>query len=252
MNNSKPSIIVVVGVANSISNLHNWEVCLVSWQIAQGQYPLVQVHDSRETLLLPDVPLTARYLTFTSPDNYTQTTLYWYETATFNTGITTTQKYVRISLLTITENATGYEQYENQLYNVGQTVAAYWEPLKNQALVSLGIPAQEAILIASIAFVAVAATTEYSAQWRKKTSNMKLFNNLAPKEEKLCLQTIQKLAENKKTFKTQEIAQALMEKTGQNPTPQGLNALLKHLEQYGFIKHDLATKDDTPVLVWKT
>jgi hypothetical protein len=252
MNDSNPNIIVVIGVANSISNLHSWEVCLVSWQIGQGQFPLVQVHDSRETLLLPDVPLTARFLTFTSPENYTQTTLYWYGTATFNTGITTAQKYVRISLLTISDNATGYEKYENELENIGQKVAAYWEPLKSQALVSLGIPAQQAILIASIAFVAIATTTQYSAQWRKRNSNMKLFNNLAPKEEKHCLQTIQKLAENKKTFKTSEIAQALQEKLGQAPTPQTLNTLLEHLEEYGFIRHDLATENGAPVLVWKT
>lgn len=50
-NVSTPVVYVLVNVANSISNLHSWEVCLITWQTAQGQYPLVSVLDSRDIRL---------------------------------------------------------------------------------------------------------------------------------------------------------------------------------------------------------
>ena len=87
-NMSEPTVYAVVGVSSSISNLHNWEVCFVTWQTAHGQYPLVDVYDSREIQLLHDPLLVAKFFVFDSPNNYTQVTLYWYEKASFKTGLT--------------------------------------------------------------------------------------------------------------------------------------------------------------------
>src|SRR3990170_2149308 len=163
-NTTQQVIYVAIGVSNSLSNLHNWEACFVTWQTAQGQYPLVNVLDQRDTQLLPDTPLIARYFAFESPDDYTQTTLYWYEKATFKTGLTIEQKYVRISLIILTTTAESYEQHEQELLTAGQTIASAWEPMKTQALISLGIPAQQALLAASIVFLAATETTQYFNQ----------------------------------------------------------------------------------------
>ncbi|MEM4713699.1 MAG: exosortase/archaeosortase family protein, partial [Candidatus Bathyarchaeia archaeon] len=98
-NLSRPVTYVLIGVASSISNLHNWEVCLISWQTAYGRYPLVEVLVSKDIQLLEGNQLIARYLVFqNSEENYTQFTLYWYEKATFKLGATVQQRYVRISL----------------------------------------------------------------------------------------------------------------------------------------------------------
>jgi hypothetical protein len=52
--------------------------------------------------LLEGSQLIAKYLVFQdSEQNYTQLTLYWYESATFKIGATVQQKYVRISLISI-------------------------------------------------------------------------------------------------------------------------------------------------------
>jgi exosortase len=251
INNSQPQIYVDVGVATSISNLHNWEACLVSWQTAQGRDPLVSVLDSRDIQLLENVSIIARYLVFISPYNYTQVTLYWYESAPFNTGITVEQRYVRISLLILTYNMTDYKQCEDQLLPVAQAIASYWEPLKTQSLISLGIPAQQALLVASIIFVAFAETTQYSNEWNKRNNNMRIFRIHATPEEKTLLQTIENLHQKERKVKTRTIKEELEHKTGTSWELQKLLQALNHLEEYGFVKKDVRDTNNEPQLVWR-
>lgn len=251
-NYSQPTIYVAINIANSISNLHNWEVCLVSWQIEQGQHPLATVLDSREVQLLPDVPIIARYFTFTSPYNYTQVTLYWYEKATFKTGITVEQKYVRTSLIILTENSTDSKQLEHLLLPVGQIIASYWEPLKNQALVSLGIPTQQALLAASLALVAFTETGQYLSTWRNRNINRKIFDNFASAKEKIVFHAVQDLKRQRKTMKTQDVEEAIERTIGKSVKLSTLVRILRHLEENGFIKRDIVSLENRPLLVWRT
>ena len=252
-NTSRPiKIYALVGVANSISNLHSWEVCLISWQTAQGRYPLVSVLDSKDIELLEGVPIIARYLVFKNQQNYTQMTLYWYEKATFQTGITVQQKYVRISLIILTRNSTNYQQYEPELLDFGKTIASYWEPIKRQSLISLGIPAQQTLLLLSVAIIIVTKTTQYTNEWRKRTNNLKIFNNLASSEDKLLLQTVTELCKEQKALTTRDINFAVKRKLRKFMKVERLVERLNHLQEYGFIKMDIISNNDKPVLVWKS
>jgi exosortase len=251
VNYSKPRIYVAVGVATSISNLHNWEVCLVSWQTAQGQYPLVSVLDSRDIQLLEDVSIIARYLVFTSPYNYTQVTLYWYESVPINTGITVEQRYVRISLLILMYDNADYRQYEDQLLPVAQAIASHWEPLKTQSLISLGVPAQQALLVASIIFVAFTKTTEYSNEQRKRNNNMRIFKRFVTPEDKTLLQAIENLRQKERKVKTRAIKEELEHTTGTTWKLQKLLPALNRLEEYGFINKDIRDTNNEPHLAWR-
>jgi exosortase/archaeosortase family protein len=250
-NMSNPTVYVDLGVAKTISNLHNWEVCLIAWQTSQGRYPLVSVLDSRDNQLLEDVPIIARYLVFETPANHTQVTLYWYEKATFNTGLTVEQRYVRISLIILTLNSTMYPQFENELLTFGQSIASHWKPLKSQSLISIGIPMQQAILGLAIAFVTVTKTAEHTNKWRKKSNNLRIFNNFASPNEKLVLQTIQQLTKEKKVVQTKLLTSALAK--AENPIKyNNLIDILSQLEKYGLIKKDIASIRGKPILVWKS
>ena len=250
-NMSNPTVYVDLGVAKAVSNLHNWEVCLITWQTSQGRYPLVSVLDSRDSQLLEDVPIIARYLVFETPANQTQVTLYWYEKATFKTGLTVEQKYVRISLIILTLDSTMYTQFENELLAFGQSIAAYWKPLKSQSLISMGIPMQQAILGLAIAFVTVTETAEHMNKWRKKSNNLRIFNNFASLNEKLVLQTIQQLTMEKKVVQTKLVISALA--NAENPMKYNdLIDILNRLEKYGLIKKDIANISGKPLLVWKS
>jgi len=249
--NSSPTVYVDLGVASSISNLHSWEVCFVTWQTAHGQYPSVSVLDSQDIQLLENVPIVARYFVFESPQNYTQVTLYWYEKATFNTGITVEQKYVRISLIIITRDSTDYQRFKDELLTFGQAIASYWEPLKSQSLVSLGVPAQQLLLALSIAFVVFTKTGQYLNELRKKSNNLAIFNKFAPAEEKLVLQTILDLAKENKMMETNDIYAALKGSKGKSIKFDELFDALTRLEEYGIIKRDIVSVQNNPKLIWK-
>ncbi|MEM2820599.1 MAG: exosortase/archaeosortase family protein [Candidatus Bathyarchaeia archaeon] len=250
-NLTKPVVYVLIGVANSISNLHNWEVCLISLPMAQGKYPLVSMLESRDIQLLEDTPIVARYLVFRNQENYTQITLYWFERASFKTGVTVQQKYVRISLIILTRESTKYSHYENILLDFGRIIASYWEPIKAQALISLGIPLQQSLLILSVLSAAAAKIMEHTSEWRKRTNNTKLFNRFAHPNDKLILQAITELSEKKNAITARDINLAIEEKAGRFMKIKALMARLNNLEKYGFIKRDLAVVNDKPVLVWK-
>lgn len=245
-NLSQSSVYVDVGVADSISNLHNWEVCLVYYSTTP-----VTVLDSRDIEILPDVPLIGQYFTFTSPANYTQITLYWYEKATFNTGITVGQKYVRISLVVLTQNATNTQQIEDQLLPIGQVIASYWQPLINSSLISLGVPTLQALLAVFICMLAFTETTRYFSELRQRDINQKLFNTMAPKDERAILKTLKDVTAEKKVTRTADIQEALERNTHKSIDEDTLRGILTHFEEYGFIKKDVASVDNNPVLVWK-
>ncbi|MEM2561768.1 MAG: exosortase/archaeosortase family protein, partial [Candidatus Bathyarchaeia archaeon] len=232
-NLTKPVVYVLIGVANSISNLHNWEVCLISLPMAQGKYPLVSVLESRDIQLLEDTPIVARYLVFRNQENYTQITLYWFERASFKTGVTVQQKYVRISLIILTRESTKYSHYENILLDFGRIIASYWEPIKAQALISLGIPLQQSLLILSVLSAAAAKIMEHTSEWRKRSNNIKLFNRFAHPNDKLILQAITELSEKKNVITARDINLAIKEKAGRFMKIKALMARLNNLEKYG-------------------
>ena len=251
VNTSSSIVYADVGVASSISNLHNWEVCLITMQTAQGQYPLVNVRDSRDIQLLQDPPLIAQYLVFDSPDNYTQVTLYWYEKATFKTGLTVEQKYVRISLIILTHNSADYSQLEKELLAAGQLIAAKWEPLKTQALISLGVPAQQSLLAACIVFLATTKTAQYFTEQRKTANNLKIFNNFASPKEKIVLQTVLELAKEKKSIETSDILESVQKRTEEPLKSEEVLSILNTLEEHGLIKRNIVSIGNAPRLLWK-
>ena len=251
-NTSDSVIYADIGVSSSISNLHNWEVCMVTYQTAQGQNALVKVYDSRETQLLENPPLIAQYFVFDSPNSYTQVTLFWYEKASFNTGLTVEQKYVRISLLVLVDDASNYQELEKQLFKIGQIIAESWEPLKTQSLVSLGIPAQQSLLAGSIIFLVGTRTTQYFAEKRKASTNRKIFSKFSSKKEKIVYETLSELAKEKKYLRTSDIVEGVQKRVGKPVSSKKVYSVLKALEEYGFVKRTIISIGNSPVQVWKT
>jgi len=250
LNVSTPAVYVDIGVASSISNLHNWEVCWVTWQTAHGRPPLVSVLDSRDVQIMENPPIIARYFVFQSPDNYTQVTLYWYEKALFNTGLTVEQRFVRVSLIILATNPTTYPKHEEELLPFAQSIAAYWEPLKEQSLFSLSVPLQQFLLVASILFIIITGTAQYTREWRKKRNNLKIFEKFAPPSEKLLFQTIKKVNDETKAT-TETIAHALEQTTGKSMESDELIRMLNHLQENGLVEIDILNTKDKPQLVWK-
>jgi exosortase len=250
LNASTPTVYVDIGVADSLTNLHNWEVCYVTWETSQGHLPMVSVLDSRDVQILENPPLIARYFVFESPYNYTQVSLYWYEKALFNTGLTVEQKFVRITLIILATNSTTYPILEEELLNFAQSISAYWEPLKEQSLFSLSVPLQQLLFVASIVFIIIAGTTQYTKKWQKKNENLKIFEKFVPSSEKLLYQTIKNINEGTGAT-TKEIADALEQTTNKRPELDELIRMLTHLQENGLLEINIVNINDEPQLVWK-
>lgn len=249
-NLSQPVIYADIGVASSISNLHNWEVCLVTYQTAQGQNALVTVYDSRETQLLENPPLIGQYFVFDSPNNYTQITLYWYEKASFNTGVTVEQKYVRISLIILADDASNYPELEQQLFAMGQIIAESWEPLKTMSLISLGIPAQQSLLAGSIIVLVGTSGMQYFTEKRKSSNNQKIFNNFSSKKEQIVYGSLSELSKTKKNLRTKDIVEDVSKRVGKPVSSKKVYSVLRSLEEYGFVKRSVISVGNSPVMVW--
>jgi len=250
-NISNPTVYVLVGVASSITNLHSWEVCLVTWQQAQGNWPLINVLESRDIQIMQNPPITAQYFVFQSPDDYTQVTLYWYQKALFKTGLTIEPRYTRISLIILIKNPNDSPKLEQKLTSMGKTIVSYWEPLKAQSLVSLGIPTMQFLLVSTILFAIIVQTTQYTKEWKRKTTNLKIFEKLASPREKLLYQTIKDLTQKTKETTTQNIASAFEKATSKAIKLNALVEMLNNLEKQGIINIGIINIQDQLKLVWK-
>jgi exosortase/archaeosortase family protein len=249
---TEPIIYVDLGIADTISRLHNWEVCLISWQISRGNPPLVSVLDSKDVQLIENPPLIGRFLVFQSPENYTQIVLYWIERAPFKNGLSVELKYVRISLIIFTQNTTNYKLFEEKLLSISQEIVHYWQPLKTQALISIGIPAQQIILISLVGFTGFIFITDKATSLKKRLRNKKIFDKSASKPEKAILKTVTELTRTKKNAGLQDIEYKIRRENKVRISRKKLAETLKKLEQYGFITQDLTFDDDGPKIVWKS
>jgi exosortase len=251
-NISNPTVYVLVAVADSVTNLHSWETCLFTMQAAQGYSQLVVVNEQRDIQLMEEPPIIARYFVFQHPANYTQVTLYWYQQALFKTGLTLETKYVRINLITLTTNQTDWPILEQRLLDMGRTITAHWEPLKSRSIVSLGIPTMQALLVAILFLTIFTQAGQYAREWRRKTTNLKIFDKLASPEEKLLYKTINELRKKTRETTTRNIASAIKEATGKAIETSKLTHMLDHLEKNKIVNTDVANIEGQPRLVWKT
>lgn len=250
-NGSALPVYVIVGVATSIANLHNWEASLIAWQIERGLPPLVSLIDSGDLQLTENPRIIAHYLAFQHPSNYTYVALYWYQRALFKTELTVEARYVRINLLILTKNPNDSSKLVKELQSLGKLIAAYWEPLRVQSLFSLGIPIQQFLLCSAVLAAVFVQTSQYALEQRKKKTNLTIFEKFAPPNEKLLYQTIKELRQETKETTTKNIASRLEKATGKAMKPNKLTDLLNNLEKHGLIKADIINIMDQPTLVWK-
>jgi len=255
-NLSNPTIFVLVGVGSSISNLHNWEYCLVAGQTALGMTP-VDVFDERDVQIMENPPIMARFFVFQYPSNYyytayanyTQVTLYWYQRNLYRTGPSIELKYTRISLVILIKDSGDYPKQEQTLLNMGQIITTHWEPLKAQSIVSLGIPTMQILLVSTIVFALAMQTTQYASEQRKKTTNLRIFERYGSPEEKRLYQTIRNLRQKTKETTTKNIEKEL-EKASSIKSDELLNTI-ENLHQQGIIQTDIVNIRDQPKLIWK-
>jgi exosortase len=251
---SKKTIWAVIELAKTRASMHPWEVCLITWQIAHGYQPRVIQLGQKDTTLLDNPPIIARYFSFQEiSTKMIQVILYWYESSFFNLGSSMEREYTKISFLAYAENAEEIPSIEEQLLPFGKAMVDHWLPIKSWSLLALLI-SQNGLTLIAITTTLLALTLVYQANknQKKRILNLKAYDKLTSEQEKLILQAVNQATSEETSPTGNTIAQTYQKLTGKTIDTQLLIEGISRADEAGFIKDDLANQDDEPILTWKT
>lgn len=252
-NTSEKTVWVAIEIAKTRSSMHSWEGCFIKYPLLAGRQPTVTQLSLRDVQILQNPPITARYFAFQYiKTNITQVVLYWYENALFTTNSSQEQEHAKISIIAFAETPEDIHGIEEQLLPFGEAIANYWQPIKTWSQVTLLISQNGITFIAVTATLLAIVLTYQTIESRKeKKSNLEVFNKLASKKEKLLLKAVHQAA--KKHRPTGNIIASHYQKLTGNPIE--LELLFKKLneaEEVGLIKKGITSKEDEPIVTWKT
>ena len=250
--NPKEIIWVTIEVAKSKSNLHRWEVCLITWELSQGRQPEVTQVDLRDVELLQNPPIIGRYFAFQDIEsNMTQVVLYWYESATFQTNSTSQQEYVKITVIVFPETPKNIQEIEEKMLPFAKAIVNHWQPIKTWTQIALALSQNGPTLITITTLTLTTIITAWVIQQQlQKKTNQKAYRKLPEKDKKI-LQAIKEANKNHKGT-TQEIASAYKRLNEEKIKLETLHETLSNLEEAGLTKQTITNENDQPILKWKT
>ena len=251
-NKTKDTIWITLEIASTISSLHRWEVCLITWRLAHGYQPKVTPLDSRDIQILENPPIIARYFAFQYiKTNQTQVVLYWYERSAFQTNTTSEQKHVKISTIAYLNSPENIPQIEDQLATIARAIAQYWQPIKTWTQIAILISQSGDKLTAITTGLLILVVAIFVLERKKER---KVNANAYQKLSKPNKEIINIIHETEKTT-TPTLNNIAI--THRNTTRKPINKekllhTLTEIEQTGIIKSEVANKEDEPIQIWKT
>jgi exosortase len=246
------TVFVAVEIGASRSTWHTWEASVIIWPQQPSRPPQGIQLDLREVQLLNNPPLIGKYFAFQqTASNTTQVVLYWMESAFFDIGSSSEQKYVKISLIVFPKNSS-IQETEALLYPFAEEIINFWQPIKAWSQISL-IIAQNGALLATmpITLLATVLAANFIQMHREKKSNLKIYNQLDTEEEKRILQAVHQ-ASKKETPTAGAIASCYQKLTGKTIETETLIQKLNQAEELRLVKRDIASQEDQPIIVWKS
>jgi exosortase/archaeosortase family protein len=250
-NDTTSSVWVAIQIAASVTSEHQWETCLITYPLSQGDPSTVNQLDLRDIQIQDNPPMTARYFAFQYTDtNQTQVVLYWYETATFDTNSTVQTKSVMISLIMYPSSPQVVSEAENQELPIANAINSYWQPIQTWSTVALSI-SQNGLALSASASAILVLLILYAVYWdrKEKLALLNLYRKL-PSQDQLIMKAVTN-AKNMHNPTTQAITLEF-QKLSQTPTSETWVAQkLDEAENTGLIKKTLTNKDDNPAFAWK-
>ena len=241
---------VGVEVGSATSLLHDWELCLISWQIRHDRSPLVKQLDLKDIQIQENPPIIARYFAFQwVKTNQTQEVLYWYTTAKFMTNGTTQQKIVKISVINYPDTPQNITEGKN-LLPFATAIVKHWEPIQTWASTAILISQSGAHLIAITTLLLAFLIAFYLFE---KLKQRKANTNAYHKLSKPNKQIIDTVLETQKTATPtlNAIAATHNKRTGKSITKEEMFYRLSEVEKTGIIKSYIANNQDEPTQAWK-
>jgi len=248
----RETIFVGLEIAQTITPLHRWEVCLVTWPQGLGYQSTVAQMDLRDVQVLQNPLIIARYFAFKdNTDNQTEVVLYWYENAIFTANGTSQEKYVEISLIGYPSSAQDIPSMENELLPFATSIVNYWQPIKTWTAVAITL-SRDGITLAEITISLLAAIIIF---YTFGTIKQRRANAVAyPKLSSQNKQIIESIAETRKTTKPTvgAIAETYKSRNDVQIDEKDLLQKLSETEKTGIIASAIANVQDEPTRVWRT
>jgi exosortase len=242
---------ITLEVASTINPLHRWETCLVTWPQTHGYQAKVAQLDLKDTQILDNPPIIARYFAFQYlTDNQTQLVLYWYETSTFTINNATQQKHAKLSLITYPETPQDVPTMESRLLPIAEAVANHWQPIKTWALISMLISHHGLELAITATAILVALIALYIIEVKRQTkTSMTAYQKLKTRDQQLisAVRETQKM----KLPTLERIRETYEKNSNTKLTAQQLEQRLRELQKTGTVKSTLSNNTDEPVIIWK-
>lgn len=253
MNQSAKTIWVTLEIGSSLSVYHAWEGSLITWPQAQGHQPIATQLDLRDVELIQNPPIVGRFFAFQpTGSDVIQVTLYWYENAFIDTGSIVELKYLKMSLIAFAQNPDGYSEVEDLLLPFGKSIASLWQPMKAWPSIAIFIASQGNMLIELIiGSLAIIFAIQTLLKQKQKESNLQAYNKLRLKEEKLILLAVHNAAEKDKPVGN-AIASSYRKLAQKTIKMDLLQTRLEQAEEAGFVKRDVTSQEDEPMIVWKS
>jgi hypothetical protein len=253
-NESSPNepIWVAIEIASTISSLHRWETCLITWPLTHGSQPKVSQINLTDIQLTENPPIISRYFAFNyTATNETQAVLYWYESATFTINSTAQQKQVKISLITYPESTEELPKIENQLVTLATAITSYWQPVKTWSQVTLIMSQNGAKLAATTSALLIVVVTLYFFEKRQqRKANTSAYRKLSQPVQEI-IDAVQK-TETKMPPTLSNITATYKRTTKQSTDEEQLLTKLSEIEKTGLVTTHVANEQDEPTQVWKT
>ncbi len=241
---------IAMEISSTLSSLHRWETCLITFPQTHGYQPKVAQLDLRDTQILPNPPIIARYFAFEYASyNQTQIVLYWFETSVFNINNATQQKHVKISLITYPTHEENTTEAENRLLPIATAIANYWQPIKTWTQIALIISKNGLALAGATATLLVAIIfLEAFQKIRGKKTNKNTYSKLSITDQ----QIIKAVGETSGTPTPHNIAITYQKLSDKEITTNDLIRKLTQAEKTGLIEKNITNDQDQPLLVYKS
>ena len=251
-NETKEILWVTIEIASSISSLHRWETCLITWPTSHGSQPKVTTFELKDIQLLDNPPIKARYFTFQyTRTDLTQAVLYWYETSVFKMNSTIQQKQVKISVIAEPEGPDSLPYVEGQILPVATRIVREWQPIKTWSQIALMISQNgDKLAIAPVAILGAIFVLYLFRISNERKQDTNAYRKLSRTSKQI----------TEAVFETKRKAQPTLENISKTygkmarkmTNKEKLLRMLSETEKLGIVKQDIASRQDTPVQVWKT
>lgn len=254
---TEKTIWVTIEIASGRSSLHRWEYCLINYPLENDQNPEVEQKLLETIDLNENPPIVATYFVFSPPlfenpaqvkeDGY-EVVLYWYENSVFENNSTSTQKQVKLSIITLADETEDLHALREELLVFANSINNYWQPIKTWSQISLSISKTSDMLL-PISFGLLLCVGGFWVVNKKQSgkTKLKIYHKL-PKIDKLILESI---ASIDGVPSPTNILNAYEKIAGQKIDISILNAHLEQMRGIGLIQQKIYNVNDYPFLGWQ-